>query len=78
MLATREPPHLVRVRLEKPPGGRRPPVRRRPLPFLTGAEAAYAPDSTPVHPEHGSNVLLGSFRCRADVGVRSVFSYNLD
>jgi 3-oxo-Delta1-steroid hydratase/dehydrogenase large subunit len=29
-----------------------------PLPFLLDGEAAYEPDSTPVHPDHGSNVLL--------------------
>jgi 2-furoyl-CoA dehydrogenase large subunit len=29
-----------------------------PLPFLLDGEAAYKPDSTPVHPDHGSNVLL--------------------
>ena len=28
------------------------------LPFVLDAEAAYQPDSVPVHPEHGSNVLL--------------------
>ena len=28
------------------------------LPFVLDAEAAYQPDSAPVHPEHGSNVLL--------------------
>jgi 2-furoyl-CoA dehydrogenase large subunit len=33
-------------------------VDYEPLPFLLDGEAAYAPDSTPVHPEHGSNVLL--------------------
>jgi len=29
-----------------------------PLPFLLDGEAAYKADSTPVHPDHGSNVLL--------------------
>ncbi|HUZ66309.1 MAG TPA: xanthine dehydrogenase family protein molybdopterin-binding subunit [Beijerinckiaceae bacterium] len=29
-----------------------------PLPFVLDAEEAYAPTSPPVHPEHGSNVLL--------------------
>jgi 2-furoyl-CoA dehydrogenase large subunit len=29
-----------------------------PLPFLLDGEAAYLADSTPVHPDHGSNVLL--------------------
>jgi 2-furoyl-CoA dehydrogenase large subunit len=33
-------------------------VDYEPLPFLLDAEAAYQPDSVPVHPEHGSNVLL--------------------
>jgi 2-furoyl-CoA dehydrogenase large subunit len=33
-------------------------VAYEPLPFLLDGEAAYAPDSVPVHPEHGSNVLL--------------------
>jgi len=28
------------------------------LPYVLDAEAAYRPDSIPVHPEHGSNVLL--------------------
>ena len=30
----------------------------QPLPFVLDGEAAYGPDSTPVHPDHGSNVLL--------------------
>ncbi len=29
-----------------------------PLPFVLDAEAAFRPDSPPVHPDHGSNVLL--------------------
>ncbi len=29
-----------------------------PLPYVVEAEAAYAPGSTPVHAEHGSNILL--------------------
>ena len=33
-------------------------VEYEPLPFLLDGEAAYKPDSTPVHPAHGSNVLL--------------------
>jgi len=33
-------------------------VDYEPLPFLLDGEAAYAPGSTPVHPDHGSNVLL--------------------
>jgi len=33
-------------------------VDYEPLPFLLDGEAAYKPDSTPVHPDHGSNVLL--------------------
>jgi CO/xanthine dehydrogenase Mo-binding subunit len=33
-------------------------VDYEPLPFLLDGEAAYEPNSTPVHPEHGSNVLL--------------------
>ena len=33
-------------------------VEYEPLPFVLDGEAAYRPDSTPVHPEHGSNVLL--------------------
>src|ERR1700737_5605874 len=30
-----------------------------PLPFVMNAEEALKPDSPPVHPAHGSNVLLG-------------------
>jgi 2-furoyl-CoA dehydrogenase large subunit len=33
-------------------------VDYEPLPFLLDGETAYRADSTPVHPEHGSNVLL--------------------
>jgi len=33
-------------------------VDYEPLPFVLDAEEAYAPTSPPVHPEHGSNVLL--------------------
>lgn len=33
-------------------------VEYEPLPFVIDGEEAYAPDSPPVHPEHGSNVLL--------------------
>ena len=33
-------------------------VDYEPLPFVLDGEAAYEPDSTPVHPDHGSNVLL--------------------
>ena len=33
-------------------------VDYEPLPFVLDGEAAYAPGSTPVHPDHGSNVLL--------------------
>ncbi len=33
-------------------------VEYEPLPFVLDGEAAYAPDSPPVHPGHGSNVLL--------------------
>jgi 2-furoyl-CoA dehydrogenase large subunit len=33
-------------------------ITYEPLPFLLDGEAAYRPDSTPVHPAHGSNVLL--------------------
>ncbi len=33
-------------------------VDYEPLPFILDGEAAYDPGSTPVHPDHGSNVLL--------------------
>jgi 2-furoyl-CoA dehydrogenase large subunit len=33
-------------------------VEYEPLPFITDAEEALSPDSPPVHPAHGSNVLL--------------------
>jgi 2-furoyl-CoA dehydrogenase large subunit len=33
-------------------------VDYEPLPFILDGEAAYDPASTPVHPDHGSNVLL--------------------
>ncbi len=33
-------------------------VTYEPLPFVINAEAALKPDSQPVHPAHGSNVLL--------------------
>src|SRR5262245_60840857 len=33
-------------------------IEYEPLPFVLDGEAAYAPDSVPVHPDHGSNVLL--------------------
>src|ERR1700680_3085643 len=33
-------------------------VRYEPLPFVINAEEALKPDSPPVHPAHGSNVLL--------------------
>ena len=33
-------------------------VEYEPLPFVIDAEEAYTPASTPVHPAHGSNVLL--------------------
>ena len=33
-------------------------VDYEPLPFVLDGEAAYDPGSTPVHPDHGSNVLL--------------------
>ncbi len=33
-------------------------VEYEPLPFVLDGEAAYSPDSPPVHPGHGSNVLL--------------------
>jgi 2-furoyl-CoA dehydrogenase large subunit len=33
-------------------------VDYEPLPFVLEGEAAYAPDSPLVHPDHGSNVLL--------------------
>ena len=33
-------------------------VQTEALPYLTDAEQAYQPDSPPVHPDHGSNVLL--------------------
>src|SRR3954469_17023190 len=34
------------------------PLEYEPLAFITDAEAALRPDSPPVHPAHGSNVLL--------------------
>jgi 2-furoyl-CoA dehydrogenase large subunit len=33
-------------------------IAYEPLPFLLDGEAAFEPGSTPVHPDHGSNVLL--------------------
>jgi 3-oxo-Delta1-steroid hydratase/dehydrogenase large subunit len=33
-------------------------IEYEPLPFLLDGEASYQADSTPVHPDHGSNVLL--------------------
>jgi len=33
-------------------------IEYEPLPFVLDGEAAYRPDSTPVHAAHGSNVLL--------------------
>jgi len=33
-------------------------VRTEPLPFVIDAETALGPDAPPVHPEHGSNLLL--------------------
>jgi CO/xanthine dehydrogenase Mo-binding subunit len=33
-------------------------IKYEPLPFLLDGEAAYQPGSAPVHPDHGSNVLL--------------------
>ncbi len=33
-------------------------VEYEPLPFLVDAEEALRPDSVPVHPKHGSNILL--------------------
>jgi 2-furoyl-CoA dehydrogenase large subunit len=33
-------------------------IEYEPLPFLLDGEDAYKADSTPVHPDHGSNVLL--------------------
>jgi 2-furoyl-CoA dehydrogenase large subunit len=33
-------------------------IEYEPLPFLLDGEAAYLPGSTPVHPDHGSNIVL--------------------
>ena len=45
-------------------------VDYEPLPFLLDGEAAYAPGSTPVHPDHGSNVLLDKRFVWGDVDER--------